>query len=175
MTRAETLLARALAAVVRFPSPIVEVWFALYLAGWGALCFAEPAMFEAMPVAYGRLTGPGTGLDHEWQYGLLFVAVGAVQFVAARPALGDAPEHRASGRRLVVAVVAACVLGGLASAFVVGGTATSGTYTYGYLALSQVAVSARLVMVRWGRARGLVVRGRYLVTAEHERPPRPRP
>ena len=152
-------LASALAAIARFPGYIVERWFGLYLAGWGLLCALEPHMFDSIPQAFDELRGTH-GAYQEWHYALLFVTLGAFQFAAAKNR-----DRTALGRRAVAAAVAAAALFGLAAAFVIGGTVTSGTYTYGYLGVSEAAVLARLLMLRWGRKRGLVIESTHVVQA----------
>ena len=157
--RLAALLSRLVATAVRFPGHIVERWFGVYLAGWGLLCALEPRMFETMPRAFEDLRG-ATGAYHEWHYAVLFIALGVVQLVAAKR--GDAGRL---GWRAVVATVAVAVLAGLASAFVIDGTVTSGTYTYGFLAASEAAVAARLLLIRWGRRQGVAVEARYFAVA----------
>lgn len=154
--RAVTLFSAVFASALRFPGYLVERWFGVFLAGWGLLCVVEPSMFDAMPQAFESLRGPR--LNQEWHYAILFVALGAFQFTSAR--------QRDSGQlvlRAVAATVAASALFGLAYAFVIRGTITSGTYTYGFLGASELFVLVRLLVIRSGARRGLTVESRYFV------------
>ena len=149
----------AVTVAVRLPGYVVERWFGLYLFGWGLVCLFEPAMFDTMPRAFDDLRG-ADGQFREAHYAALFCALGAFQFFAARRR-----DRGRLGRRIVAGTVAAAALAGLSAAFVIDGTVTSGTYTYGFLALSEAAVVARLILIRWGRRHGVGVRSEFFAVA----------